>query len=72
MTDGSLKKIFLASVRPPRSSQEAMEEQRNRKTRPRALYDVPYMFEAREFLRKKVIGKKVTLFIWPKVLDMII
>ena len=29
----------------------------NRKPRP--LYDVPYMFEAREFLRKKLIGKKV-------------
>ena len=29
------------------------------KGRARALYDVPYMFEAREFLRKKLIGKKV-------------
>ena len=29
------------------------------KGRSRALYDVPYMFEAREFLRKKLIGKKV-------------
>ena len=29
----------------------------NRKPRP--LYDIPYMFEAREFLRKKLIGKKV-------------
>ena len=27
--------------------------------RVRALYDIPYMFEAREFLRKKLIGKKV-------------
>lgn len=27
--------------------------------KPRPLYDVPYMFEAREFLRKKLIGKKV-------------
>ena len=25
----------------------------------KALYSVPYLFEAREFLRKKVIGKKV-------------
>lgn len=25
----------------------------------RMLYDVPYMFEARELLRKKLIGKKV-------------
>jgi hypothetical protein len=29
----------------------------NKRTRP--LYDVPYMFEAREFMRKKLIGKKV-------------
>lgn len=30
------------------------------KPRGRPLYDVPYMFEAREFLRKKLIGKKVS------------
>lgn len=34
--------------------------------RPRPLYDIPYMFEAREFLRKKLIGKKVTR--WSRVL----
>ena len=28
--------------------------------RTRPLYDIPYMFEAREFLRKKLIGKKVS------------
>lgn len=27
----------------------------------RPLYDIPFMFEAREFLRKKLIGKKVTV-----------
>jgi hypothetical protein len=25
----------------------------------RPLYDIPFMFEAREFLRKRLIGKKV-------------
>jgi len=30
-----------------------------RVTRP--LYDIPYMYEAREFLRKKLIGKKVNV-----------
>lgn len=25
----------------------------------RPLYDIPWMFEAREYLRKKLIGKKV-------------
>ena len=29
----------------------------NRRVRP--LYDIPYMFEAREFMRKKLISKKV-------------
>ena len=33
------------------------DRQAGQKSRP--LYDVPYMFEAREFLRKKLIGKKV-------------
>lgn len=33
------------------------------KPRGRPLYDVPYMFEAREFLRKKLIGKKVRFWI---------
>ncbi|KFO29311.1 hypothetical protein H920_09258, partial [Fukomys damarensis] len=32
---------------------------KNKKLRP--LYDIPYMFEAREFLRKKLIGKKVNV-----------
>ena len=30
--------------------------------RGKPLYDIPYMFEAREFLRKKLIGKKVNCF----------
>jgi len=33
------------------------DRQAGQKSRP--LYDIPYMFEAREFLRKKLIGKKV-------------
>lgn len=33
-------------------------QDKNKKLRP--LYDIPYMFEAREFLRKKLIGKKVS------------
>lgn len=31
----------------------------SRRTKP--LYDIPYMFEAREFLRKKLIGKRVNV-----------
>ena len=68
MADGSLKKIFLASVRSPRAADVAATDEsagkqlRGARTRPRALYDIPYMFEAREFLRKKLVGKKVRLF----------
>jgi len=38
--------------------QEA-QRKKDPRARPRPLYDIPYMFEAREFLRKKLIGKKV-------------
>jgi staphylococcal nuclease domain-containing protein 1 len=29
----------------------------------RPLYDIPYMYEAREFLRTKLIGKKVDVIV---------
>lgn len=35
------------------------EKNKDKDKRFRPLYDIPYMFEAREFLRKKLIGKKV-------------
>ncbi|XP_071115378.1 staphylococcal nuclease domain-containing protein 1-like [Haliotis cracherodii] len=63
--DSTMKKVFLSSIRPPRQSQEPAGEgapakdTSNRRVRP--LYDIPYMFEAREFLRKKLIGKKVNV-----------
>ncbi|XP_074643880.1 staphylococcal nuclease domain-containing protein 1-like [Tubulanus polymorphus] len=59
--DTGFKKIFLASVRPPRMSDtpDAEKKESGKQGRTRPLYDVPYMFEAREFLRKKLIGKKV-------------
>lgn len=60
LADGSTKKIFLASIRPPRMPENSQD---TGKTRPRPLYDIPYMFEAREFLRKKLIGKKVNVTI---------
>ncbi|GIY94809.1 staphylococcal nuclease domain-containing protein 1 [Caerostris extrusa] len=58
LADGSIKKIFLASIRPPRMPENNPDAG---KPRTRALYEVPYMFEAREFLRKKLIGKKVNV-----------
>uniref|UniRef100_A0A672R1H1 Staphylococcal nuclease domain-containing protein 1 n=1 Tax=Sinocyclocheilus grahami TaxID=75366 RepID=A0A672R1H1_SINGR len=37
------------------------EKNKDKDKRFRPLYDIPYMFEAREFLRKKLIGKKVNV-----------
>ncbi len=64
MANGTTNKIFLSSIRPPRQTMDSGEDEKRRKDpkyRPRPLYDVPYMFEAREFLRKKLIGKKVNV-----------
>ncbi|XP_037045449.1 staphylococcal nuclease domain-containing protein 1 [Bradysia coprophila] len=62
-TAGSIKKVFIASIRPPREAASVPDEEGKIAPRPakktRPLYDVPWMFEAREFLRKKLIGKKV-------------
>ncbi|CAH1799685.1 unnamed protein product [Owenia fusiformis] len=57
------RKIFLASLRPPRPVQQEETEEKKpvSKARTRPLYDIPYMLEAREFLRKKLINKKVNI-----------
>lgn len=60
LADGGLKKVFLASIRPPRPQEDKPEIQKD-KAKIRPLYDIPYMYEAREFLRKKLIGKKVNV-----------
>jgi len=52
-----VRKIHLASIRPPRL--EAEDGSRNRQKGFKPLYDIPFMFEAREFLRKKLIGHQV-------------
>lgn len=60
---GQVKKVYLSSIRPPREQGKPIEEgevkkpPKNKNFRP--LYDIPWMFEAREFLRKKLINKKV-------------
>nr|CDS17949.1 SNase domain containing protein [Echinococcus granulosus] len=54
--DSIVRKFFLSSVRPPR---EVPEMSRPQQTVPRPLYQVPYLYEAREFLRKRLIGKQV-------------
>ncbi|XP_050292881.1 staphylococcal nuclease domain-containing protein 1 isoform X2 [Anthonomus grandis grandis] len=67
LPNGSVKKVFLASIRPPREAGKAGQDDEGKPIpRPkgfRPLYDIPWMFEAREYLRKKLIGKKVHVVI---------
>ncbi|KAI4470620.1 ebna2 binding protein [Holotrichia oblita] len=61
LASGQVKKIFLSSIRPPKETTRADDDGKPA-PRPkgfRPLYDIPWMFEAREFLRKKLIDKKV-------------
>eukprot|EP00088_Acartia_fossae_P009398 TRINITY_DN1454_c0_g2_i3.p1 TRINITY_DN1454_c0_g2~~TRINITY_DN1454_c0_g2_i3.p1 ORF type:complete len:902 (-),score=331.27 TRINITY_DN1454_c0_g2_i3:535-3240(-) len=53
------KKIHLASIKPPKLEDKDEAGNRTRQKGFRPLYDIPFMFEAREFLRKKVIGHNV-------------
>lgn len=55
--DGVVRKFFLSSIRPPRPN--ANEGKPQQLSRP--LYQVPHMYEARELLRKRAIGKHVSL-----------
>ncbi|KAL7636680.1 UNVERIFIED_CONTAM: hypothetical protein RMT77_012429 [Armadillidium vulgare] len=55
--NGQQKKIFLSSIRQPRSDQPDTRQSASVRNRP--LYDTPFLYEAREFLRKKLIGQKV-------------
>uniref|UniRef100_A0A668A758 Staphylococcal nuclease and tudor domain containing 1 n=1 Tax=Myripristis murdjan TaxID=586833 RepID=A0A668A758_9TELE len=57
LNSGEYKTIHLSSIRPPRI--EGENKDKDKRFRP--LYDIPYMFEAREFMRKKLIGKKVNV-----------
>lgn len=64
---GDAKKIFFSSLRPPRAQAKEDGTVENGPARDGKrglpLYDVPYMFEAREFLRKKLVGKKVHVLV---------
>jgi len=53
------KKIHLASIKPPKLEDKDEAGNRTRQKGFRPIYDIPFMFEAREFLRKKVIGHSV-------------
>jgi len=49
--------------RPAEGADQEAQRKKDPRARPRPLYDIPYMFEAREFLRKKLICKKVNICI---------
>ena len=53
----TVRKIHLASIRPPRLEQEKGSRKRQKGFKP--LNDIPFMFEAREFLREKMLGHQV-------------
>ncbi|XP_065359944.1 staphylococcal nuclease domain-containing protein 1 [Calliphora vicina] len=66
LPNGQIKKVFFSSIRPPRDTRAVIgndgEEVVKAPPRPknfRPLYEIPFMFDAREFLRKKLINKKV-------------
>lgn len=61
MHSGELKKIYLSSIRPPKKIANAPEGKVP--VKPRPLYDIPFMFEGREFLRKKLIRKPVKVIV---------
>ncbi|XP_023328486.1 staphylococcal nuclease domain-containing protein 1 [Eurytemora carolleeae] len=54
-----VRKIHLASIRPPRLEDNKEDGSRTKQKGFRPLYDIPFMYEAREFLRKKLIGHNV-------------
>ncbi|KAF8363962.1 tsn-1 [Pristionchus pacificus] len=56
--NGEESKVYLSSVRLPRDAGDRPTAA-GRQFRP--LYDIPYMYECREYLRKKLIGKKVSV-----------
>lgn len=66
--DGTELKLNLSSIRLPRETGEDKQQPSvGRQFRP--LYDVPFMFQAREFLRKRIHGKKVQVqidYVQPK------
>ena len=59
-----VRKIHLASIRPPRLEDNKEDGSRTRQKGFRPLYDIPFMYEAREFLRKKLIGHNVQVGFW--------
>jgi len=51
LRDNKIRKIYLSSIRTPRVADLQQIK--------RPLYEIPYLFQARELLRKSLIGKTV-------------
>ncbi|CAH8493833.1 unnamed protein product [Schistosoma turkestanicum] len=72
-SDG-IHKFFLSSIRAPRPQNTGKEEDSTaQRGRIRPLYDIPYVFEAREVLRQ-FVGKQVTVqvdYIQPKTANTV-
>jgi len=58
-TGKTLRKLHLASIKAPKIEDEADAKAKRAGGAFRPIYDIPFMFEAREFLRKKLIGHQV-------------
>ena len=62
--NGENKKVFLSSIRPPAREKKPNDESNNTGRKDfKPLYDVPWMLEAREFLREKFIRKNVKVVV---------
>ena len=53
--------LMIRAIQTEDADGEKEERAKKPQQRSRPLYDIPYMFEAREFMRKKLIGKKVNV-----------
>lgn len=63
--NGENKKVFLSSIRPPTREKKPNEDANNatKSKEFRPLYNIPWMLEAREFLREKFIRKNVKVVV---------
>lgn len=62
--NGENKKVFLSSIRPPSREKKTNDEANNASRKDfKPLYDIPWMLEAREFLREKFIRKNVKVVV---------
>lgn len=77
LRDNKVRKIYLSSVRAPRATDMQQKNDENnpnamRLQLKRPLYEIPYLFQARELLRKRLISKNVrvvTDYIQPATSD---